>query len=206
MQDVNEGRIAQKARTRTLLLRSAADLIQQGRRPTIEEAAEAVGISKRTAYRYFVSQDHMLADAALESIRPEFQKLLEGPRALAAPSQRLECLIRAMNGLVPVYENELRVIVRAALDRSSDEAAASGRPRGQRRVDWVAEAIAPLKFELPPDLYERLTAALAATVGFDVYILLRDIAQLAPDTIDDTMVWMGLTLLQATEKEAAERL
>ena len=35
-----------------------------------------MGISKRTAYRYFVSQDHMLADAALESLRPEFAKLL----------------------------------------------------------------------------------------------------------------------------------
>ena len=52
-QDDSGGRTNQKARTRAALLGSALALIRQGQRPTVEEAALAVGISKRTAYRYF---------------------------------------------------------------------------------------------------------------------------------------------------------
>lgn len=205
MQEQNEGRTAQKARTRTMLLQSASALMQQGKRPTVEEAAEAVGISKRTAYRYFTSQDHMLADAALESLRPEFAKILEAPRELAAPADRLEALIKALNRLAPSYENELRVIVRSALDRAPDDAREAGRPRGQRRIDWVDEVLAPLRPKLPADLFERLASALAALIGFDVWVWLRDVGELPPQRVDDVMVWMGRTLLDATLKEAAER-
>jgi len=188
-----------------MLLQSASALMQQGKRPTVEEAAEAVGISKRTAYRYFTSQDHMLADAALESMRPKFARILEEPRGLAAPADRLEALITALNRLAPAYENELRVIVRSALDRAPDDVKQAGRPRGQRRIDWVDEVLAPLRSKLPADLFERLASALAAMIGFDVWVWLRDVGQLPPQRIDDVMVWMGRTLLDATLKEAEER-
>ncbi|WP_422561610.1 TetR/AcrR family transcriptional regulator [Parvibaculum sedimenti] len=179
--------------------------MQQGKRPTVEEAADAVGISKRTAYRYFTSQDHMLADAALESLRPVFARVLETSRELSAPSDRLEALIKALNRLAPTYENELRVIVRSALDRAPDDAKHVGRPRGQRRIDWVAEVLAPLKPELPEDLYDRLAAALAAMIGFDIWVWLRDVGELPPQRVDDVMVWMGRTLVDATLREADER-
>lgn len=205
MQDLDDGRAAQKARTRAALLQAAQGLLQQGKRPTVEEAAQAIGMSKRTAYRYFTSQDHMLADAALESLRPEFATLLERPREGSTPVERLEALIRAMNRLTPTYENELRIIVRAALDHVPGDGKRTGRVRGQRRMDWVADILAPLKANLPADLYERLAAALATLIGFDVYVLLRDIARLPPRRIDETMVWMGRTLLDATMAEAAER-
>ncbi|KAB7739604.1 TetR family transcriptional regulator [Parvibaculum sedimenti] len=205
MQELNEGRTAQKARTRAMLLQSASLLMQQGKRPTVEEAADAVGISKRTAYRYFTSQDHMLADAALESLRPVFARVLETSRELSAPSDRLEALIKALNRLAPTYENELRVIVRSALDRAPDDAKHVGRPRGQRRIDWVAEVLAPLKPELPEDLYDRLAAALAAMIGFDIWVWLRDVGELPPQRVDDVMVWMGRTLVDATLREADER-
>jgi len=205
MQDLKAGRTAQKARTRAALVQSASTLMQQGKRPTVEEAAEAVGISKRTAYRYFVSQDHMLADAALESVRPVFAKILDAPRGAAAPADRLETLIKSLNRMAPDYDTELRVIVRAALDRSPGAATPPGRPRGQRRLDWIAEVLAPLKSELPAALYDRLAAALAAMIGFDMYIWLREVGELSPERVDDVMVWMGRTLLEATLEEARER-
>ena len=45
------GRTQQKARTRAALLDAARELLAQGRTPNIEEAAEAAGISRATAYR-----------------------------------------------------------------------------------------------------------------------------------------------------------
>lgn len=202
MQEANEGRTAQKARTRALLLQSACVLMQQGKRPTVEEAAEAVGISKRTAYRYFTSQDHMLADAALEALRPEFAGVIAAPRAHAEPADRLEALIRALNRLGPAYENELRVIVRSVLDRAPSEAPTSERPRGQRRIDWIEEVLSPLRAELPAELYDRLASALAATIGFDIWVWLRDVGQLPPQRVDEVMVWIGRSLIEAALREA----
>src|SRR5437868_14032189 len=101
MQDLNDGRAAQKARTRAALLQSARDLMQQGTRPTVEEAAIAVGISKRTAYRYFTSQEHMLAEAALEALRPELQDIIERPAGNAPAGERLTSLIVALHKLRP---------------------------------------------------------------------------------------------------------
>ena len=69
-QEATRERTNQKARTRADLLAAASALIRAGRRPTVEEVALAAGISKRTAYRYFTSQEHLLADAALETLRP----------------------------------------------------------------------------------------------------------------------------------------
>ncbi|MEN6543154.1 TetR/AcrR family transcriptional regulator [Parvibaculum sp.] len=204
-QEVSEGRTAQKARTRALLLQSAQVLMQQGKRPTVEEAAEAVGISKRTAYRYFASQDHMLADAALESLRPEFAEIVAAPREHAAPADRLEALIRALNRLAPVYENELRVIVRSTLDRVPGGEEQPDRPRGQRRIDWVGEVLSPLRSELPDELYDRLASALAAIIGFDVWVWLRDVGQLQPGRVDEVMVWIGRSLVEAALKEAKDR-
>jgi AcrR family transcriptional regulator len=203
--DLAGGRAAQKARTRAILLQSASALLQQGRRPTVEEAAEAVGISKRTAYRYFDSQEHMLADAALESVRPAFARILDLSRGPSDPADRLEALIRSLNRMTPDYENELRVIVRAALNRAPGAARPPGRPRGQRRLDWIAEVLAPLKPELPKELYDRLAAALAALIGFDIYIWLREVGELPPEQVDDVMAWMGRALVVATLREAGAR-
>lgn len=205
MQDENDGRVAQKARTRTALLQSAISLMQKGERPTVEEAAKAADISKRTAYRYFTSQDHMLADAALESLRPEFAKILRGPRGNQTAGDRLETLIRELNRLAPDYENELRVIVRAALDQPPEKGKKRGRSRGQRRVDWIVDVLEPLKAELPADLYERLAAALTVVIGFDTYVFLRDVMMLEGEAVDDTMVWMGRSLIEKTLAEAKAR-
>ena len=92
----NSGRTNQKARTRAALLESAIQLIRQGRRPTVEEAAVAIGVSKRTAYRYFVSQDHMLADAALEGLRGGIEEMFASLSEGADAHTRISALAVAL--------------------------------------------------------------------------------------------------------------
>ena len=69
------GRTAQKRRTREALVAAARELVADGLTPTVDAAAEAASISRTTAYRYFPSQRALLAAAhpetATESLLPE---------------------------------------------------------------------------------------------------------------------------------------
>jgi AcrR family transcriptional regulator len=201
MQPESHERTNQKARTRADLLQAAIALIRNGERPTVEEAALAAGVSKRTAYRYFVSQDHLLADAALEGLRAVLGGMLEkGLDADDAPS-RLSALAIAMNKLAMSHEAELRVMIRASLDTPRTNA---GEPtRGQRRMDWINTALAPARGQLNDDLYDKLASALAVSLGIDALIILRDICGLSPDRIESVMTWSAQALFDAAMKEMA---
>jgi AcrR family transcriptional regulator len=59
------GRESQKNRTRKALVASASELLRNGKHPTVTDAAEAAGISRATAYRYFPSQEMLWAEVAL---------------------------------------------------------------------------------------------------------------------------------------------
>src|SRR5438046_895884 len=60
-------RKSQKNRTRAALVSAATDLVQAGKQPTVSEAAQAADISRATAYRYFPTQEMLLAEVALFS-------------------------------------------------------------------------------------------------------------------------------------------
>src|ERR1044071_4399437 len=64
---LESGRTRQKQRTRDQLIAAARDLITKGDTPSVEEVAEAAGISRPTAYRYFASQAELLAAAFPET-------------------------------------------------------------------------------------------------------------------------------------------
>ena len=66
---VEAGRSRQKQRTRDQLLAAAWKLMESGDTPRVEDAAEAAGISRTTAYRYFASQAELLAAAFPETAR-----------------------------------------------------------------------------------------------------------------------------------------
>jgi AcrR family transcriptional regulator len=187
------GRTNQKARTRTAILASAVQLIREGRRPTVEEAALAVGISKRTAYRYFTSQDHMLADAALDALRVRMNEMFAAIAASTDVHARIATLAVALSRLTQTHEAELRVMMRASLDQGSN---ALGRvptvpARGRRRLDWIEAALQPIHDQLPTDRYTRLVNSLAVCLGVDAVMVLRDVCGVTGVAAEDTMIGMA---------------
>src|SRR4051812_37137151 len=60
------GRMNQKRRTRAALMTAAAEFVRRGETPSILQVADAALVSKSTAYRYFPSQDALLAEALLD--------------------------------------------------------------------------------------------------------------------------------------------
>ncbi|MGZ3272231.1 MAG: TetR/AcrR family transcriptional regulator [Caulobacteraceae bacterium] len=195
MQQASEGRQGQKARTRRDLLDTAVRLIQAGGRPTIEEVAEAAGVSRRTAYRYFRSQDHLLADAALEAVRPEMARIVEAVERPQDVEERVLTLVSAMHHGNRRYEPQLRAILAANL---AEEEPAPGEPRrGHRRVEWVRQALRPLEGRLEPDAFETLVSSLCVIVGYDAYRLLREMRGLSHDEIEPVVRWMAVSLVRA---------
>src|SRR5688572_12816733 len=90
------GRTRQKARTRTALLEATRELVARGRTPNVEEAAEAAGVSRATAYRYFPNQRALLVAA-----HPEIEaKELLGGDAPVDPQERLDRTIRELTRIV----------------------------------------------------------------------------------------------------------
>jgi AcrR family transcriptional regulator len=204
-QDAGPGRTNQKARTREALLASAVRLIRSGRRPTVEEAALAAGISKRTAYRYFTSQDHMLADAALESTRALMDDLLGATAEVGDVYARVAALARAMNRLSETHEAELRVMMRAALDRSADTGGAAAEPaRGRRRLHWIETALAPIRDRLDDARYRRLVNGLAVCLGVDAMMVLRDVSGVTGPAAAEIMIWSATALVDRALSDAAE--
>jgi AcrR family transcriptional regulator len=202
-QDLSAERTNQKARTRAELLASAGTLMRAGKRPTVEEAALAAGISKRTAYRYFTSQEHLLADAALETLRPRMEKMLASVDSSEDVHSRVAGLAVALRRLAEEHDAELREMIRASLSRGASSTNQT-RTRGGRRLDWIRMSLEPLRDKVSADKFEKLTDCLAVCLGIDALMVLRDICGVSGEKAEELMVWMARAILEKGLSEADE--
>ncbi len=209
--DPSPGRPAQRGRTRTSLLDAAARLIAAGKTPTTTEVADAAGVSRRTAYRYFPTQDQLLVEAALERLRPQVEAAIEAAQAahaigpgrrrddVALALARIEATARVMTWLAAENEPLLRTIQRLT---AGGETAVGVRPRGTRRIDWLTAAVEPIRDRLGPPRFAHLVSALATCVGFDALFVLRDVRGLVAEEAERVTLWMARSMVQVAVAEA----
>jgi len=192
------GRTSQKARTRDALVEAARELLAEGVTPTVEQAASAASVARATAYRYFPNQR-----ALLTATFPELaESSLLGATPPADPRARLELVVDAIARQALQHEPELRNMLRLSLE--PDPAARGDLPfRTGRRIVWVADALAPLRGQLPKSQLQRLVHAIAAAVGIDALVWLTDVAGLSRTRAVDVMRWSALALLEAAVAEGA---
>lgn len=204
------GRVLQKQRTRATLLTTAAELMNDGRTPTVPEVAEAAGISRATAYRYFPSQELMLAEAALDAALPDITALLRGTGdGQEDIYRRLDLLIHEVQAWVAEHDVMFRALLRLSMDPALDEISARrqgasipGR-RGGRRKAWITEALDPVRRQLPADQFRMLVAALALFTGFETQVVLRDVCNLSEEEADAVARWGAAMLLRGALQETA---
>ena len=198
----------QKRRTRAALLAAAGRLIAQGLSPSVGEVADAADVSRRTAYRYFPTQDQLLVEASLEALRPEVEAALaaalpEGGGELDDVAQaraRLDAAVAVMHRLALANEPLLRTMIRLTAGRAGE-----GPPvRGYRRVEWLTSAVQPVKARLGRLRFERLLSALTACVGMDAFFLLHDTRGLAAPAAERVIRWTARALLDASIRESEE--
>ncbi len=168
------GRTNQKRRTRDALVEAAQALLVTGTTPTVEQVAEASGVSRRTAYRYFPSQ-RALVMAAVPQLE---QSSLLGADPPGDAAERLDLVVAGQVRVLRDYEPQLRAALRFSLEPAAGPDGGSGGAsefRTGRAVDWFAEALTPLASTHPTIDRRRLALAIRSCCGIEALVWLVDV-------------------------------
>jgi AcrR family transcriptional regulator len=196
---VSSGRSRQKLRTKRQLLDVAVALITAGGTPTVAEVADAAEVSRRTAYRYFPSQEKLLTEAALEGARTAIEAELDPGVHRTDVGKRLDSLIENVQRQAIEKESLLRTMIHlTVLEKAEPQ-----RPRrGMRRVDWIETALQPLRGRLGSAAYAQLVSALTLCVGIEALLVFRDIRGLTSSQAVAVSRWMARAVLAQSLREA----
>jgi AcrR family transcriptional regulator len=190
-----------RARTMNLMLETACRLMQQGETPSVSEVAEAAGVSRATAYRYFPSQAALVQAVVNEALGP----ILGWSSRSDDASTRVTELLSSSMPRILEYESTFKAALKLSLDQwARRQAGTLGEEatftRGHR-VDLLQAAIAPLRKTLPPKAFSRLAKALSLTYGLEVLIILKDLWGLEAEEVQDVAIWAGRALVRSAIAE-----
>jgi AcrR family transcriptional regulator len=185
------GRTRQKARTEAAMVAAARELLAEGVTATVEQAAERAGVSRATAYRYFVNQQLLLAATHPET---EASTLLP-PESPQDPVERVALVAGEIMRIIIDTEPERRAMLRFSLDPAR---AGQDLPlRKGRRIMWFEDALAPLRPALGTRRHRNLVLAVAAAVGIESFVWLTDIARLSRRDAADILIGTAQSLTEA---------
>lgn len=194
------GRTNQKLRTRKHLLDTAATMLGEGRRPTLDEVAEAALVSRATAYRYFPNVDALMLEASLHVRAPQLDEVFAGD-ASTDPVARLQRVEQAFHDMVLANEPQLRMMLAQTLQRSVENAESSELPsRQNRRTPLIASALEPAQGEFTRANYDRLSKAAALIVGPEAMIVCKDVLHLDDNEARKVKQWAIKVLVNAARR------
>lgn len=184
MKRMDDVGIGQKAPTRAALLQATRELMRDGRQVTVTTAAEAAGISKATAYRYYSDPQALVIEAMLDARVKPVEEILGDA---TDPRERVQRVRRFLFQLARDQEREFRQFLASTmalwLTNGDDPGVVL---RGRRRLPMYQAALEPVADRLGPAALDRLVHMLAATSGMESYLPLKDICGLDPATADVT--------------------
>jgi AcrR family transcriptional regulator len=202
-----DSRRNQKARTRAAIVEAAVGQLRDGITPTVSSAAEAAKISRATAYRYFPTQEALLNEVA--TITPSLEPV---EAAIAGWShetaeERLTRLMDVFNRIVIENESGYRAALRVYLDTWFEahrhDGGAAPNIRAGRRMRWLDSVLKPLEDRLPPPLLDRLSHALALTLGIDSIVIMKDVCALGNEEALTILQWTARMILEGALHQAA---
>jgi len=183
-----KGRPNQKQRTRKDLLEAAARLVREGRRPSLDEVAEAALISRATAYRYFPNIEALLIEASIQLAAPD-AGLLEGASP-SDPVERLQKVDGAFETMILENEAALRLMLARIVERGVRGGAPSDLPvRQNRRLPLIEAALEPSRQNIDPGTFEKLVSALSILIGTESFVVTKDVLQLSDAEAREVRRW-----------------
>ena len=198
-----QGRVAQKRRTRKAIVAAAAELLAQGKTPSLNDVAAAADVSRRTVYMYFPTVDQLLIDAALGSMtQGTVEAALDSVATSDDVEHRVEVMTRAVQKDFAATEQQGRTLLRLTVD-APNSSRGTGQPvRGYRRIEWIERTLEPLRGKIDSIRFERLVSALAMVIGWESLIVARDIRALSLEEAEEVSAWAARVLVQSTLSEA----
>jgi AcrR family transcriptional regulator len=196
------GRPAQRRRTRGAILAAAAELLAQGKTPSVGEVADAADVSRRTVYMYFPTIEHLLLDATLGAIgRTTIDAALDAAPDDENVEARVERIARAIQRGASETEQEGRTLLRLTAYAAGAERPHEGQRRGYRRVEWIERMLAPVRPGLARRRFERLVSALVMVLGWEALIVERDVRGLDAAESEALSAWAARALVRAALEE-----
>ena len=194
-----EGKARQKRRTRAAILAAAQGLMSEGGSPSMAEIAEVADVSRRTLYQHFPTLDQLLLDAAIGQLsQHDIDAAIEAADPGGTDAQaRVAGMVAGLSSVSEETMELGRAMVRLTLSRPSG----SGPRRGQRRVEWIEQALAPLRDRLASDTFERLVSGLSMVVGWEALSVLDDVRGLDPDQRTQVSTWAARAMIDAALAE-----
>jgi len=209
---MSDGRVNQKARTRTAILDAAVDLLREGQQVTVPAVADHARVSAATAYRYFASADDLAHEAALELL--DFVASLEVVTTAIDDAgddvdARLEALLRTLGWRMLNEQLPFRQLAKAGLEQwfaQQQHAPDNETPvRKGRRDSYTRRVLEPARASMTTADYERLVCALNVGWGTEAMISLIDINQLEPAAALEVMLATCRWILHGALSEASLR-
>jgi AcrR family transcriptional regulator len=176
------------ARTRALMVTTASEMMRRGLSPSVSEVAEAAGVSRSTAYRYFPTLADMLRAVVAEALGP----ILDWDDPSARGEARLASLYGKTFRRLSEHEATFRAAIRQSLEPDVAVPGDKTLGRGHRRA----------LLALAPERAGRLVHALSLTFGIEALIVLKDICGLDDREAEEVAVWSASALLRAARREA----
>ena len=193
-----------RARTGRLMLETAIRLMQAGATPSVSEVAEAAGVSRATAYRYFPSQAALIGAVVDEGLGP----ILGWASASQDPARRVAELIGTGLPRIEAFEATFKAALKLSLEQwARGRAGTLGEePEFKRghRIELLRDALAPLKGRLRPKKIDRLAQALSLVFGVEVLTVLKDIWGLDGQETQSVAQWAASALVRAALEEDAD--
>ena len=198
--DTKAGRQGQKARTRRDLLRAAARLVKDGRKPTLEEIAEEALVSRATTYRYFPNVEALLSEASFDLAVPEADALFANDSS-TDPVARLTRVDTALHDMILANEAPLRLMLAHALQRGLTGEDGTDLPKRQnRRAPLIEAALSPARKEFKPASLVMLSKALALILGPEAVMIFKDVLQADDAEARRVKKWAIRALVDAARK------
>ena len=189
----------QKQRTRKDLLDAAARLVREGRRPGLDDVAEAALVSRATAYRYFASIEALLLEASLHVAAPDAGVL--DSASPTDPVDRLWKVDGAFETMIRQNEAPLRLMLARILERSVRDDAPDDLPaRQNRRSPLIETALEPSRPSLDPRSFRKLVSALSIVIGTESFVVTRDVLRLSDAEAAEVRRWAIAALVEAARK------
>ena len=193
------GRANQRRRTRKDLLAAAARLMKQGRKPSLEEIAEAAMVSRATAYRYFPNVEALLLEASLDVGIPEAREIFAGGAPKDAVT-RLERVDMALHDAVLGNEAAFRMMLAQTLQRGLNKTDSGIPVRQNRRLPLIDAALAPARDEFRGADLKMLRHALELIIGTEGMIVCKDVLQLEDADARKMKRWAIRALVKGAAK------
>ena len=196
------GKVGPRARTGKLMLQTAMRLMQEGQTPSVSEVAEAAGVSRATAYRYFPTQAALVQAVVDEALGP----ILSWKSRSTNSERRMADLLDRSMPRIDEFEATFKAALRLSLEQWAKRQAGTLGEEQQftrgHRVELLKSVLAPLETKLPKRRFDRLAQALSLLFGVEVLIVLKDIWGLDAQEALSVTRWAATALIRVAEEES----